>query len=56
MAKSQSIKVFDTVCGMELDFGDVKMASSYNGETYYFCSKSCRDHFKAEPEKYAPKD
>ncbi|HEY4475680.1 MAG TPA: YHS domain-containing protein [Candidatus Paceibacterota bacterium] len=56
MAKSQSIKVFDTVCGMELGLDKIRLAKEYNGETYYFCSKSCKDHFDDEPEKYAPKE
>ncbi len=44
--------VFDVVCGMELDFSKVKQATEYDGGTYYFCSRSCRDHFEADPGKY----
>jgi len=53
---NKDIKVFDIVCGMELDLADVKFVNEQSGENYYFCSKSCRDHFIAEPDKYAPKE
>ncbi|KKU16858.1 MAG: Heavy metal translocating P-type ATPase [Candidatus Jorgensenbacteria bacterium GW2011_GWA1_48_13] len=43
---------FDVVCGMELKSFSIKQASPYKGETYYFCSESCKDHFDADPKKY----
>lgn len=41
----------DPVCGM-----DVEEATPHqfklDGQKYYFCSASCMEKFKAEPEKY----
>lgn len=46
-------KAFDVVCGMELDLATITHAVEYKGETYYFCSVSCKQHFEDDPEKYA---
>ncbi len=43
---------FDVVCGMELKLGKIKHATEYAGETYYFCAKTCMDHFVNDPKKY----
>lgn len=45
-------KVFDLVCGMELDSARIEYVTEHKGETYYFCGASCRDHFVNDPEKY----
>jgi len=45
-------KVFDLICGMEIDRASAKFTSEYGGEQYYFCSKSCKEHFDADPKKY----
>lgn len=45
-------QVFDIVCGMELDAAAAPFQSSYAGESYYFCSSVCKDHFDAAPENY----
>lgn len=42
----------DLVCGMEIDPKESKNRSEYGGKIYYFCSKNCKDHFEANPEKY----
>ena len=44
--------VIDLVCGMQLSAGKTPHAVEHGGETYYFCSPSCKDHFVSEPEKY----
>jgi len=44
--------VKDPVCGMEIDPKSAVATEEYQGETYYFCSDSCHEKFKAEPEKY----
>jgi YHS domain-containing protein len=44
--------VLDVVCGMELDPNRTKLRAEHNGEVYYFCSKTCQDHFVHDPEKY----
>ena len=46
-------KAFDVVCGMELDPSRAELHAEYRGEIYYFCSKTCRDHFTNDPEKYS---
>jgi Cu+-exporting ATPase len=45
--------VKDPVCGMEIDLSTAAASEEYEGQTYYFCSKSCHDSFMTEPEKYA---
>ena len=42
----------DPVCGMAVTANSAKAATVYKGQTFYFCSASCRDKFEAEPEKY----
>ena len=42
----------DPVCGMEIDPKTAAAKMDYKGKTYYFCALSCRDKFKANPEKY----
>lgn len=44
---------FDVVCGMELTLYKIKhIVEHTNATAYHFCSKSCRDHFVNDPEKY----
>ena len=45
-------KKFDLVCGMEVDIAEAKHMSEYKGETYYFCSAGCKEHFDKNPEQY----
>lgn len=42
----------DVVCGMELDPKTTKLHVEHNGEVYYFCSMTCKNHFVHDPEKY----
>ncbi|MFB6144330.1 MAG: permease [Candidatus Nanohaloarchaea archaeon] len=44
-AASETQKVTDPVCGMEIDPEDAEYSQDVNGETFYFCSKSCRESF-----------
>jgi Cu+-exporting ATPase len=44
--------VKDAVCGMEIDPKSAVATEDYEGETYYFCSESCHEKFKADPQKY----
>ena len=41
----------DPVCGMRLD-PDESLEYEYTRRTYYFCSESCRQQFKAAPEYF----
>ena len=43
----------DVVCGMQVDPAKAAGTSQYNGKTYYFCSKSCKTRFDANPVQYA---
>lgn len=42
----------DPVCGMTVNPQSAAGTSSYKGQTYHFCSKSCVAKFEANPEKY----
>ena len=43
----------DPVCGMQVDPAKAAGQSDYNGKTYYFCAKSCKTKFDANPSQYA---
>ncbi len=43
----------DPVCGMTVDPATAAGSTTYNGVTYYFCSKGCLNSFEADPAKYA---
>lgn len=43
----------DVVCGMQVDPARAARTSEYQGKTYYFCSKSCKTKFDANPEQFA---
>lgn len=45
----------DTVCGMEVGEGEAAGQSVYQGQTYYFCSTSCKERFDAHPEEFTDK-
>ena len=47
--------VTDPVCGMEVDASKTAHQSEYEGATYRFCSKSCKDKFDANQARYAAK-
>ena len=42
----------DPVCGMEISHTTAIEALDYQGKTFYFCARICRDAFEAVPEKY----
>ena len=41
----------DPVCGMTVDPAKA-LSSVHAGQTYYFCSTTCRDRFAASPETF----
>jgi YHS domain-containing protein len=43
----------DVVCGMQVDPAKAAGTSQYNGQTYYFCSQSCKTKFDANPAQFA---
>jgi Cu+-exporting ATPase len=50
---SISTKVKDPVCGMALAPESAAGKSRFGGETYYFCSPSCKEKFDANPARFA---
>ena len=42
----------DVVCGMQVDPAKAAGSSEYNGKTYYFCAKSCKAKFDADPSRF----
>jgi len=42
----------DPVCGMTVDEKTAAGKSDYKGQTYYFCSTSCKTQFDANPSKF----
>jgi len=42
----------DLVCGMEIKEEEAAASSLYEGKKYYFCTKSCKQKFDENPEKY----
>lgn len=42
----------DVVCGMQVDPAKAAGTSQRDGKTYYFCSKSCKARFDANPEAF----
>ncbi len=43
----------DPVCGMTVDEKQAPAKSTYQGQTYYFCSTGCKAEFDRHPEQYA---
>lgn len=42
----------DPVCDMEVDEQDAAGQSEYQGQTYNFCSESCKNEFDQNPQQY----
>jgi Cu+-exporting ATPase len=42
----------DVVCGMQVEPATAAGTSEYQGKTYYFCSKSCKTKFDANPRQF----
>ncbi len=40
----------DRVCGMWIDKGTTPFRSTWQGETYYFCVKECKEQLDQNPE------
>jgi Cu+-exporting ATPase len=45
--------VIDPVCGMTVDPARAAGSSTYGGQTFHFCSPSCKAKFDADPSAYA---
>jgi len=51
-----AMQVTDPVCGMTIDSSKAAATEVVKGQTYYFCSTSCRDKFRADPDRYAKQE
>jgi putative ABC transport system ATP-binding protein len=43
----------DPVCGMSVE-QEKAITAEWNGQTYYFCAKGCREEFSARPSEFVP--
>lgn len=50
--KKDVLDRIDPVCGMTVNSDNAEKAH-YQGETFYFCSKECKDKFEAQPADFA---
>ncbi len=50
------MQVIDPGCGMQIDSTKAAATETIGGATYYFCSPSCRDKFRASPDRYLKKN
>ena len=48
-----NVTVIDPVCGMNIDPAKAVGSSTYEGESYHFCSHGCESKFDAAPAQYA---
>ncbi|MGA8431171.1 MAG: HAD-IC family P-type ATPase [Candidatus Sulfotelmatobacter sp.] len=55
MAQINLAPNIDPVCGMKVNPATANHASELDGETFYFCSPSCQEKFRASPERYQGK-
>lgn len=44
--------VIDPVCRQEMDDEEAAATYHYGGDTFYFCSRECRERFVATPGDY----
>jgi YHS domain-containing protein len=50
-----AMQVTDPVCDMTIDSEQAAAREVWKGQTYYFCSKSCQEKFRAAPDRYVKK-
>src|SRR4030042_4580168 len=46
------MQVLDPVCKMTIEDSEAVATSAYKGNTYYFCSKPCKEDFDKNPEAF----
>ncbi|MEK6581110.1 MAG: heavy metal-binding domain-containing protein, partial [Nitrospirota bacterium] len=49
------MEVTDPVCKMTIEDKDAVATSTYKGNTYFFCSKPCKEDFDKNPETFIGK-
>lgn len=42
----------DPVCGMEVRVNEKTRLAKYKGESYYFCSRKCKERFEENPKNF----
>jgi Cu+-exporting ATPase len=42
----------DPVCKMEVNPASAEAQSEYEGQSFYFCSKECKQKFDRDPQQY----
>lgn len=42
----------DPICGMMVDESKAKHTSEHEGQTFHFCSATCKTTFDKDPHKY----
>jgi Cu+-exporting ATPase len=47
------MQVKEPVCGMMIDDQSAEVRSTYQGNTFYFCSTECKEMFDDDPARYA---
>jgi len=52
MDKPLYVNEVDPVCGMTLNLVGTVETSTFEGKTYGFCSKACKETFEGNPKKY----
>src|SRR5262249_43179433 len=45
-------KMTDPVCGMSVDPSSASDSTEHKGQAVYFCSRTCRDKFESNPDRY----
>ena len=50
--KAELLHATDPVCAMSVDPSHAAGSVAHDGQTYYFCSKSCQQKFQADPKQY----
>ena len=53
MTSTTAVK--DLVCGMDVDPATAAGRSDYKGQTYFFCSSTCKEKFDLDPGQYVGK-
>lgn len=48
--------VRDPVCGRTINAERSQVYTEYQGKTYHFCCKQCRESFLKKPERYAKEE
>ena len=49
---SEESPAIDPVCGMSVDPASAEHRSIHDGQTYYFCSRGCKERFDKDPAKF----